>query len=231
MHTHFFGMNDFEMGHEDRGCRFAGRSGREHGGRERGARGSREHGPGEREFGGRGFGGHGPDRGFGGHGRGGFDRGFGEGRGRLFDAGDVKLVILKLLSEQPAYGYQLIKAMEERLSGGYAPSAGVIYPTLTMLEEEGLALSSAENNKKVYSLTPEGLAYLEANQTQVGQLFARLEEAGRSFKRGRSPEIMKAFMNLRGAVMARVSRESVKPEQIKKITEAINAAAKAIDEL
>ena len=143
----------------------------------------------------------------------------------------MKLVILKLLSDQPAYGYQLIKTMEEQLSGGYAPSAGVIYPTLTMLEEEGLATSSAENNKKVYSLTPEGFTHLEANQTQVDQLFARLEEAGRSFKRGRSPEIMKAFMNLRGAVMARVSRESVKPEQIKKITEAINAAAKAIDEL
>jgi len=143
----------------------------------------------------------------------------------------VKLVILKLLSEVPAYGYQLIKTMEQRLSGGYTPSAGVIYPTLTMLEEEGLAISSAENNKKVYCLTPEGLACLEANQAQVGELFARLEEAGRSFERGRSPEIMKAFMNLRGAVMARVSRESVKPEQIKKITDAINAAAKAIDEL
>jgi DNA-binding PadR family transcriptional regulator len=210
VHTHFFGMNDFEVNHEDRGCRFAGRGGRDQGGRERGVHGSKERGPGERESGGfgRGFAGHGPEHGFGGRGRGGFDRGFGEGRGRLFDAGDVKLVIVKLLSEQSAYGYQLIKAMEERLSGGYAPSAGVIYPTLTMLEEEGLAISSAENNKKVYSLTPEGLAYLEANQTQIGQLFARLEEAGRSFKRGRSPEIMKAFMNLRGAVMARVSRES-----------------------
>ena len=178
-----------------------------------------------------GFGGHGgPERSFGARG---FGRrgGFGEGRGRLFDAGDIKLVILKMLSEQPAYGYQLIKTMEQRLSGGYAPSAGVIYPTLTMLEEEGLATSSADNNKKVYSLTDEGRAYLESNRTQVDELFARLEETGRSFERGRSPEIMKAFMNLRGAVMARVSRESIKPEQLQKITEAINTAAKTIDEL
>ena len=226
MSTQFFGMNN-----EGRDRRFTGRRG--HG---TGAHDSQEGGRGVRGV--RGFGhgfrGHGrggPERDSGGRGRGGFDRGFGEGRGRLFDAGDVKLVILKLLSEEPAYGYQLIKTMEQRLSGGYTPSAGVIYPTLTMLEEEGLAISSAENNKKVYSLTPEGLACLEANQTQVGELFARLEETGRSFERGRSPEIMKAFMNLRGAVMARVSRESVKPEQIKKITDAINAAAKAIDEL
>jgi DNA-binding PadR family transcriptional regulator len=169
-----------------------------------------------------------------------FERGFGgrrgehrhgRGRERLFDAGDLKLVILKLLSEQPSYGYQLIKTMEERLAGGYSPSAGVIYPTLTMLEEEGLAASTVENNKKVYSVTAEGSAYLEENKRRVEALFERLEEAGKSFERGRSPEIMKAFHNLRGAVVSRVSRESITAEQIRKISEAINAAAKAIDEL
>ena len=168
-----------------------------------------------------------------------FGRGFGGRRGehrhggreRMFDAGDLKLVILKLLSEQPSYGYQLIKTMEERLAGGYAPSPGVIYPTLTMLEEEGLAASSTENNKKVYSVTPEGTAYLEENKRRVEALFERLEEAGKGFERGRSPEIMKAFHNLRGSVIARVSRESATEEQIRKIAEAINAAAKAIDEL
>ena len=155
----------------------------------------------------------------------------GGGRERLFDAGDLKLVILKLLSEQPSYGYQLMKTMEQRLAGGYMPSAGVIYPTLTMLEEEGLASSSAENNKKVYSVTTEGRGYLEENKARVDALFDRLEEAGKGFQRGRSPEIMRAFYNLRGAVVARVSRESVTPEQIQKIADAINAAAKAIDEL
>jgi DNA-binding PadR family transcriptional regulator len=160
-----------------------------------------------------------------------FGRGFGGGRERLFDAGDVKLVVLKLLSERPSYGYQLIKTMEERLAGGYTPSAGVIYPTLTMLEEEGLATSTTENSKKVYSVTPEGMEYLQANRRRVEQLFERLEEAGRGFERGRSPEIMKAFMNLRGAVTARLSRESTTPEQIRRITEAIHAAAKAIDEI
>jgi DNA-binding PadR family transcriptional regulator len=184
----------------------------------------------EHGFGGRGRGGFGHFFGGREHG-GGFDRGFGRGRERLFDAGDVKLVIVKLLSEQPSYGYQLIKTMEERLSGGYTPSAGVIYPTLTMLEEEGLAVASSENNKKVYSLTAEGTEYLEANKRRVEELFARLEEAGQGFERGRSPELMKAFLNLRGAVMARVTRGNVKPEQIQKMTEAINAAAEAIDEM
>jgi DNA-binding PadR family transcriptional regulator len=226
MNTHFWGID------EDSIAALRGAAGaHDHPGH---CHGGREHGRFEREFrgfgrGGPGFGG--PERRFGGPGRGGFGRGFGEGRGRLFDAGDVKLVILKLLADEPSYGYQLIKTMEQRLGGGYTPSAGVIYPTLTLLEEEGLATSSLENNKKVYSLTPEGIEHLEANKVQIGELFERLEETGRSFERGRSPEIMKAFMNLRSAVMARVSRGTVKPEQIKKITEAINAAAKAIDEL
>ena len=160
-----------------------------------------------------------------------FRHGFGEGRGRLFDAGDIKLVILKLLAEQPSYGYQLIKTMEQRLAGGYTPSAGVIYPTLTMLEEEGLATATSENNKKVYAVTPEGLEFLEANKPRVDQLFDRLEEAGRGFERGRSPELMKAFGNLRGAVMARMARGNAKPEQIQKIAETINHAARTIDEL
>jgi DNA-binding PadR family transcriptional regulator len=168
------------------------------------------------------------DRGFGGRGR---EHRHGGGRERLFDAGDLKLVTLKLLSEQPSYGYQLIKTMEERLAGGYTPSAGVIYPTLTLLEEEGLAASTVENNKKVYSVTPEGTKFLEENKQRVEGLFARLEEAGRGFERGRSPELMKAFQNLRGAVLARVTRGNATPEQIAKIAEAINAAATAIDEL
>ena len=124
------------------------------------------------------------------HGFGG--RGFGRRGERLFDAGDVRMVVLKLLSEQPSYGYQLIKTMEERLGGGYTPSAGVIYPTLTMLEEEGLAsVATSDSNKKVYSVTPEGQQYLEANKERIAELFGRLEIAGRGFRRGRSPEIMR----------------------------------------
>ncbi len=171
-------------------------------------------------------------RGFGFGGRGGFGRGFGGGRERLFDAGDVKLAILKLLSEQPSYGYQLIKTMEQRLGGGYTPSAGVIYPTLTMLEEEGLvAVSATEGSKKVYALTPEGAQYLGAKSERVSELFQRLEHTGEQFRRGRSPELMKAFMNLRSAVMARVARQSASPELIQKIAQTLDQAAKTIDEL
>ncbi len=199
-------------------CRSAGRGGR---GEEHEAR---------RE---RGFGGRGDFRYFGFmRGPGGPWRGSFGGRERLFDAGDIKIVILKLLDEQPSYGYQLIKRMEDRLAGGYTPSAGVVYPTLTMLEEEGLASAApSENNKKVYSVTDEGRKFLAQHAERLEELFERLDEARAEFRRGRSPELMKAFMNLRGAVAARVMRGTATPEQIQKISEAIHAAAKTIDEL
>jgi DNA-binding PadR family transcriptional regulator len=180
-----------------------------------------------------------------GHGRGrGFERGFRDfrrgggfdprmgGRERLFDSGDIRFVVLKLLAEQPSYGYQLIKTMEERMGGGYTPSAGVIYPTLTLREEEGLAsAATSEANRKVYSVTEQGLEYLAANKARVDELFERLEETGRGFRHGRSPELMKAMQNLRSAIMSRVFRGNATPEQIGKITEALNAASRAIDEL
>lgn len=173
-------------------------------------------------------GGFGPGR----HGFGrGFGRGFGEGRERMFDAGEIRLVILRLLQSEPSYGYQLIKTMEARLGGGYTPSAGVVYPTLTMLEEEGLVTATETSGKKVYSVIEEGLKYLDANKERVGQLFERLEETGRGFKRGRSPELMKAFMDLRGAVMSKMWRRNATPDQIKKIAEAIHRAAEEIDKL
>ncbi|MGD0627887.1 MAG: PadR family transcriptional regulator [Terracidiphilus sp.] len=77
--------------------------------------------------------------------------------------------------ESYAEWYQFIKIMEERLAGGYTPSAGVIYRTLTMLEEEGLAGSSTGCNKKVYSLTPEGIEYFEPNKERNAELFERVE--------------------------------------------------------
>jgi len=162
---------------------------------------------------------------------GGFMNGPGMRAARMIASGDLQLIILALLSEKPRHGYEIIKAIEERVGGAYSPSPGVVYPTLTMLEEEGLATASSENDKKVYSVTPEGEEYLHMNKRLVEELFDRLDEAGRGFRRGRSPEIMKAFMNLRGAVGARVSRDRLTSEQIRKIADAIHTAAKAIDEL
>jgi DNA-binding PadR family transcriptional regulator len=162
----------------------------------------------------------------------GFGRGFGGDRERLFDSGELRLVILALVAEKPSYGYEIIKAIEERLSGGYAPSPGVVYPTLTLLEEEGYAtVSTAEGSKKLYTVTEQGGEYLKTNQATIKAIFGRMEQAGRAFGRGRSPQIMRALMNLKFALKMRAGAGNLSAEQTGKIVEAIDAAAKVIGEV
>jgi len=175
---------------------------------------------------------HGGFEGFvGRHGRG--FGGFGGGdRERLFDSGELRLVILNLVAEKPSYGYELIKAIEERLSGGYAPSPGVVYPTLTLLEEEGYAtVSSTEGSKKLYTVTELGAEYLKTNQGVLQAILGRMEQAGKAFGRGRSPQIMRAFMNLNFALKLRAGQGNLSAGQTRKIADAIDAAAKAISEV
>ena len=141
-------------------------------------------------------------------------------------------MILQLVAEKASYGYEIIKAIEERLSGGYAPSPGVVYPTLTLLEEEGFAtVSTVEGNKKLYTITEAGAEYLKTNQALVKAIFGRMEQAGKAFGRGRSPQIMRAFMNLRFAMKMRAGQGTLTPEQTRKIAEAIDAAARVISEV
>jgi DNA-binding PadR family transcriptional regulator len=161
----------------------------------------------------------------------GFEHGYGGGeRERFFDSGHLRLVILQLIADKPSYGYEIIKAIEEQLSGGYAPSPGVVYPTLTLLEEEGLAVSSMEGNKKLYTATEQGREVLKANNATVKAIFGRMEQARRVFGRGRSPQIMRALMNLRFALKMRMRRGDLSAEQVSKIAQALDAAARSIDE-
>lgn len=133
--------------------------------------------------GGRG-GGFGPfDHGHRGGGRGG--RGDFFRTGRMLGDGDLRLIALLLLEEQPRHGYDLIRALEERTAGTYSPSPGVVYPTLTFLEEAGFASSASEGNKKVFSITEEGRAHLAANRAAVERVLEQLERLGRKMARAR----------------------------------------------
>lgn len=105
--------------------------------------------------------------GFGGpFGRGGHGPGAGGDRGRFFGRGDMKFALLELLRERPMYGYEMIKALEEKSGGFYTPSPGSIYPTLQMLEERSFVTSQETEGKKVYSITETGSALLEEHQRQ-----------------------------------------------------------------
>ncbi|WP_179280617.1 PadR family transcriptional regulator [Bordetella genomosp. 1] len=137
-------------------------------------RGHGDHG----DHGGRG--GHGDHGGRGGHGRGGRGSdGDSWNRGRKFSSDDLQLMVLALLEAGASHGYELIKALGERSQGYYTPSPGMIYPTLTYIEEAGYATAQAEGSRKRYALTPTGSAHLETQRDQVELLFAKLAHIGR----------------------------------------------------
>jgi DNA-binding PadR family transcriptional regulator len=148
---------------------------------------------------------------------------------RVFEHGDLRLVIMAMLKDKPRYGYEIIKDLEERVGGGYSPSPGVVYPTLTLLEEMGHATVTPEpNGRKLYTLSPEGLAFLEANRTQVDAILARIAEWGA--RRGPHPSVLRAMENLAVALRLRMRSRPATDETIRIIAAAIDAAAKAIEE-
>lgn len=169
---------------------------------------------------------------FGRHGWGGRSGHHGErhGRrfGRFFDHGDLRPVVLALIEIEPRHGYELIKELEDRTGGAYRPSPGVVYPTLSLLEDEGrIRQAGGETGRKLYEITDEGRAELDADRTTVEALFARMEDAARHANPGR-PRIGRAMMNLGMALRARMSRP-VSPEELDRIVAMIDDTAAAIE--
>lgn len=149
----------------------------------------------------------------------------GGGRRRVFDHGDLRFILLSMIAAKPAHGYDLIKALEERMGGGYSPSPGVIYPTLTMLEEQGFASVTAEDGKKLYRATPEGEAFLKANAASVQAIQARIDVIARERGAVPDPRILRAIENLKTALRLRLSGGAIPDGRVRAIAAAIDAAA------
>ena len=153
----------------------------------------------------------------------------GRGRGRPFEPGDLRLLVLQLVGEQPRHGYEIIKAIEEALGGAYSPSPGVIYPTLTLLEETGLVTAETQGAKKLYSLTDEGRRFLETEAPQAAAARERFDEARRRFGAGPPPEVVRAMTNLRHAMQVRLDKGPLAPEALDAITAALDRAAAEVE--
>jgi DNA-binding PadR family transcriptional regulator len=170
------------------------------------------------------------DFGFGG--RHGHHRGTHGGRTRrVFDQGDLRYVLLQLIAQAPRHGYELIKAIEEKFAGTYSPSPGVIYPTLTLLEELGyIRPDGAEGPRKQFVVTPEGTAFLAANQAVVDQIFARMAEIGQAYAGGPAPEIGRAMRNLEAALTIRLGRGPLSTDEVRAVTAILDRAAGEVEQ-
>jgi len=155
----------------------------------------------------------------------------GHRRGRVFDQGDLRYVILALIAEKPRHGYELIKAIEDKLGGAYSPSPGVVYPTLTLLEELGHARVSADaGGKKLYEITPEGTAFLEANRGAVDAIFGRMAEVNAAQGGEPAPQVLRAIENLRFALRLKLSRGGLSDEQVQSIAAILDETARKIEQ-
>ncbi len=104
---------------------------------------------------------------------------------RMLAQGDLRLVALALIAEAPRHGYEIIKLLEEKTADWYSPSPGIVYPTLTYLEEAGYVTASTEGSKKLYTITEEGSAYLKANREIVDAVLDRINALGERVSRWR----------------------------------------------
>ena len=155
--------------------------------------------------------------------------------GRMLAQGDLRLIMLALIAEQPRHGYEIIKLIEEKTEGWYSPSPGIVYPTLTYLEDVGYVTAKADDTKRLYTITADGRAYLKENRDLADIVLERLAAAGARLGRRRSeqdeenrggpklpPLVRAALDNLRSAAAERVSRN---PDSEAKVVDVLARAA------
>jgi DNA-binding PadR family transcriptional regulator len=148
----------------------------------------------------------------------------------MFESGELRLVLLKLIADEPRHGYDLIRAIEELTGGDYAPSPGVVYPTLTLLQDMGLIEEAAvEGPRKPFQVTDEGRAHLQEKADEVEALIERLEDLKSSARQTAGPAIGRAIKNLMSALSHRVGRDGLDEDLLHEIAAILDEAAQRIE--
>ncbi len=152
-------------------------------------------------------------------------------RRRPLDQGDLRYVLLHLLAERPRHGYDLIKGVEDLTGGAYAPSPGVVYPTLTLFEELGFArVVEPGQPRKLYELTPEGLTELDAHAQDVQRLLAQLGRLNQSDE-ALDADVLRASQNVSRALFLRPGRKRWTAEQAEQVARILDRAAAEIEQI
>ena len=161
----------------------------------------------------------------------GFPFGPGRGRGRrqMFGSGEIKFVILRLLKEKPRHGYEVIKALEENMHGCYTPSAGTVYPTLQLLEDQGHIRAVDAGGKKIYEVTPEGDKYLEEHKDVLDEIVDRVRETVRDFTGGAIGELQGQFARLARDTFRHAWRRGPNDPAVRRVVEILKQAADDIE--
>jgi DNA-binding PadR family transcriptional regulator len=159
-------------------------------------------------------------------------RGEGGGRKRVFDGGELRLVLLKLIADQPRHGYDLIREIEALSGGTYAPSPGVVYPTLTLLQDMGLIDDApADGARKLFAINETGTAHLAEQAEAVTSAMAKLAAMNARSERTDGMQVRRAMGNLRETLQIRLAQDDVTVETLHAVTALIDEAAQKIERL
>ncbi|WP_375270680.1 PadR family transcriptional regulator [Sphingomonas sp.] len=160
------------------------------------------------------------------------ERPMGGRRARMFDGSELRLVLLKLIADTPRHGYDLIRAIEALTAGAYAPSPGVVYPTLTLLDEMGLIEEQqSDGAKKRFAATDAGRTHLDEQAEQVAAIMARLHALGAQRERVDAGPIRRAMGNLKIALGETFGREEVSQERMYEVAAMIDELAQRVERL
>ena len=167
------------------------------------------------------------------HGMGGGRHGMGGGdmmrAGRMLAQGDLRLLALALIAEQPRHGYEIIKVLEEKTQGWYAPSPGIVYPTLTYLEEAGYVTAQADGAKRLYTITDEGRSYLESNRSFVDAVLERLDAVGERMRSRRSDEDNDGRRGPRVPRLVQAALENLREVAVERLKDNGDTEAKVVE--
>ena len=151
--------------------------------------------------------------------------------GRMLAQGDLRLLALALIAEQPRHGYEIIKVLEEKTQGWYAPSPGIVYPTLTYLEEAGYVTAQADGAKRLYTITAEGRTYLESNRTFVDAVLERLDAAGERMRSRRRNEDNDGRRGARVPRLVQAALENLRDVTVERLKDKGDTEAKVVEVL
>lgn len=161
----------------------------------------------------------------------------GQRRGRMFGQGELRLLLLHLIAEDPRHGYELIKAIEEMTAGSYAPSPGTVYPTLSLLEDEGAIreVAGGDEPRKAFEATAKGREELEGRKEEAEALVERLSGHGERHEERRrafaTPEMFRALGNLAQVVKIKARKGGLDEDTMSQIVDLIDEMARKIERL
>lgn len=152
------------------------------------------------------------------------------GRRRMFDRGDLRYMILRLLAERPMHGYEVMQELAKESGGMYTPSPGSVYPVLQMLEDQGHVESEERDGKRVYRITESGRAFLSENRERVEDVFDRVSDFTDRFRGTDMREVTKSFMRLAQVSFEEAMRQAGNAEAMKRLREILDRATREMEE-